>query len=90
MADADAFRAARDVLLEHRNDLAAAAAAFAWPRLDRFNWALDYFDPMATGNEQIALRILGPEFGRERQFRVACGALQSSRQLPARGRGAPR
>ena len=60
MADAAAFRAARDLLLEHRTDLAAATAAFAWPRLDRFNWALDYFDPMAAENEQVALRIIGP------------------------------
>ena len=60
MADAAAFRAARDVLLEHRTDLAAARASFTWPRLDRFNWALDYFDPMAAGNERTALRILGP------------------------------
>ena len=60
MADASAFTAARDLLLEHRTDLAAATAAFAWPRLDRFNWALDYFDPMAAGNDGIALRLIGP------------------------------
>ena len=58
MADAAAFRAARDLLLAHRTDLAAATAAFTWPRLGRFNWALDYFDPMAAGNEQVALRII--------------------------------
>ncbi len=60
MADAAAFRAARDLLLTHRTDLAAATAAFTWPRLGRFNWALDYFDPMAAGNEQVALRIISP------------------------------
>ena len=60
MADAAAFRAARDLLLAHRTDLAAATAAFTWPRLGRFNWALDYFDPMAAGNEQVALRIISP------------------------------
>ena len=60
MADADQFRAARDLLLAYRDDLAAASAAFAWPRLDRFNWALDYFDPMAAGNGRVALRIIGP------------------------------
>ncbi len=58
---AQAFRAARDILLRHRTDLAAAQAAFRWPALDRFNWALDYFDPMAAGNEQAALRIVGPD-----------------------------
>ncbi len=60
MADATAFTAARDLLLEHRTDLAAATASFAWPQLDRFNWALDYFDPMAAGNDGIALRLIGP------------------------------
>ena len=61
MADATAFIAARDLLLQHRTDLAAATAAFYWPRLDRFNWALDYFDPMAAGNDRTALRLIGPE-----------------------------
>ena len=61
MADATAFIAARDLLLQHRTDLAAATAAFHWPRLDRFNWALDYFDPMAAGNDRTALRLIGPE-----------------------------
>lgn len=60
MADATAFVAARDLLLLHRTDLAAATSAFAWPQLDRFNWALDYFDPMAAGNGRTALRLIGP------------------------------
>ena len=60
MADADAFLAARDLLLEHRTDVAAARAAFRWPVLDRFNFALDHFDRMAAGNDQAALRFIGP------------------------------
>ena len=39
----DGFRAARDFLLAHRGD-PAAAAGFTWPRLGNFNWALDWFD----------------------------------------------
>ena len=39
-----AFRAARDFLLQHRDDYAAAYARFQRPKLDRFNWALDWFD----------------------------------------------
>ena len=39
-----AFKTARDCLLAHRDDYARACAAFAWPSLDRFNWALDWFD----------------------------------------------
>ena len=58
---AQPFLAARDLLLQHRTDLAAARAAFAWPVLDRFNWALDHFDRLAQGNDAAALRILGPD-----------------------------
>src|SRR5690349_12355636 len=39
-----AFRAARDLLLEHRDDYAAARREFRWPRLTEFNWARDWFD----------------------------------------------
>ncbi len=56
---AQAFLAARDLLLLHRRDIAAARAAFRWPVLDRFNWALDYFDRMAAGNDVPALRFMG-------------------------------
>ncbi|HYZ61541.1 MAG TPA: AMP-binding protein, partial [Acetobacteraceae bacterium] len=55
---AQAFLNARDLLLRHRTDLAAAQREFRWPTLDRFNWALDYFDPMAAGNERAALRFI--------------------------------
>ncbi|MFI9235152.1 AMP-binding protein [Streptomyces sp. NPDC053079] len=56
-----AFREARDVLLNHRDDLDAARAAFRWPRLERFNWALDWFDVVARGNSRPALRVVGPQ-----------------------------
>lgn len=56
-----AFLTARDFLLEHADDYDAAVAGFRWPTLDRFNWALDYFDVMARGNSQPALRILCEE-----------------------------
>ncbi|MFJ6016554.1 AMP-binding protein [Streptomyces sp. NPDC092952] len=55
-----AFRAARDVLLEHREDLEGARRAFAWPRPEHFNWALDWFDVVAEGSTAPALRVLGP------------------------------
>ena len=55
-----AFLAARDLLLRHRRNLAAARDAFRWPALDRFNWALDYFDRMAAGNDAPALRFVAP------------------------------
>ncbi|MFN7919426.1 MAG: AMP-binding protein [Bryobacteraceae bacterium] len=52
------FLTARDFLRAHRNDYRAACERFAWPRLEHFNWALDYFDSMAAGNHQTALRVL--------------------------------
>ncbi|BAU87015.1 acetyl-coenzyme a synthetase (acetate--coa ligase) protein [Streptomyces laurentii] len=52
------FRAARDFLLEHREDYATAYAGFAWPRPDRFNWALEWFDVIAAGNDRTALHIV--------------------------------
>jgi acetyl-CoA synthetase len=44
----DTFRAARDFLLEHREDYHRASADFAWPSLTEFNWALDWFDVIAS------------------------------------------
>ncbi|OEV04303.1 AMP-binding protein [Streptomyces oceani] len=52
------FRAARDTLLEHREDYDTARAAFTWPRPEYFNWALDWFDQIAEGNERTALHIV--------------------------------
>ncbi len=53
--DAAPFLAARDFLIRNREDYSAVYRNFQWPRLDRFNWALDYFDDMARGNERLAL-----------------------------------
>ena len=58
---AQPFLDARDLLLAYRTDPAAARATFQWPALNRFNWALDHFDPMAAGNHAAALRLVGPE-----------------------------
>ncbi|QNP75649.1 AMP-binding protein [Streptomyces roseirectus] len=55
---ADGFRRARDFLLAHREDYAAAYAGFEWPRPERFNWALDWFDTIAAGNDRTALHIV--------------------------------
>jgi acetyl-CoA synthetase len=54
-----AFRAARDLLLDHRTDYATARAEFTWPELDEFNWALDWFDVIAAEHPQrTALRVV--------------------------------
>jgi acetyl-CoA synthetase len=54
-----AFRAARDLLLRHREDYDAARREFGWPLLDQFNWALDWFDVIAAEHpDRDALRIV--------------------------------
>ncbi|HTT54588.1 MAG TPA: AMP-binding protein [Streptosporangiaceae bacterium] len=54
-----AFRTARDLLLRHRDDFAAARAEFSWPQFTEFNWALDWFDVIAAENpDRHALRIV--------------------------------
>ncbi|HQR27879.1 MAG TPA: AMP-binding protein [Nocardioides sp.] len=64
MADPDttpaaALRAARDHLVEARADYARALEAFAWPDVGpTFNFAHDWFDTWARGNEQPGLVIV--------------------------------
>jgi acetyl-CoA synthetase len=58
----DTFRAARDLLLEHRTDYDKARLAFAWPRPERFNFALDWFDAVLAAEtpDAVALRLVAP------------------------------
>jgi acetyl-CoA synthetase len=74
------FRAARDFLLTHREDYPAAYAGFQWPKLDRFNWALDWFDQIAAGDRgsQMALWVVY-EDGRETKLSFAELSQRSSR-----------
>jgi acetyl-CoA synthetase len=56
------FREARDLLLQFRDDYHGARAAFVWPRPERFNWALDWFDAELAAGEhgaKIALKVIG-------------------------------
>ncbi len=52
------MQSARDFLLEHRTDYAGAYQGFTWPQLDRFNWALDWFDEVAKRRDALALWIV--------------------------------
>jgi acetyl-CoA synthetase len=63
---ASAFIEARDFLLANREDYDRAYRDFRWPVLDRFNWALDYFDPMARGNNRPGLWIVEEGSGETR------------------------
>jgi acetyl-CoA synthetase len=60
-AATDAFLKARDFLLQHRTDYDTAYRDFQPPKLTEFNWALDYFDTMARGNDAPALLIVGED-----------------------------
>jgi len=61
-ASTAAFRAARDLLLRYREDYDTARASFAWPELDEFNWALDWFDVAAAEHpDRAALRVVGDD-----------------------------
>lgn len=52
------YRSARDELLAARTD-PERAATFTWPRFEGpFNWAIDWFDPMARGNDRPALIVV--------------------------------
>jgi acetyl-CoA synthetase len=44
---AQAFYAAREFLLSHREDYDTAYRDFRWPEITEFNWALDHFDDVA-------------------------------------------
>ncbi|HEY1795771.1 MAG TPA: AMP-binding protein [Stellaceae bacterium] len=72
------FLKARDFLFAHRTDYETAYRDFRWPVLDRFNWALDYFDPMAHGNGDTALWIV-TEGGSEERLTFAEIAERSNR-----------
>ena len=52
------FLGARDFLLEHRSDYDMAVGGFQWPKLDPFNWAIDYFDVIANDNNRPALQLV--------------------------------
>jgi acetyl-CoA synthetase len=70
MTGTAAFRQARDYLIEHAEEYETATAGFAWPVLDEFNWALDWFDMIAAGNHEPALWIV-EEDGSEQRFSFA-------------------
>ncbi len=61
MTVTDDFRAARNRLLELREDYKQAHSEFQWPRFEHFNFALDWFDQLAQDparQDQPALVIV--------------------------------
>ncbi|KVN12828.1 MULTISPECIES: AMP-binding protein [unclassified Burkholderia] len=74
-----AFLDARDFLLRHRTDYDTAYRDFRWPALDEFNWALDYFDAIARGNDKPALWIVDAATGDGAQYTFAQMSERSAR-----------
>ena len=74
------FLAARDLLLNTRGDYARAYREFRWPRPERFNWALDYFDGVLAAERggQDALRLISDD-GSEGRYTFAQLSQSSSR-----------
>jgi acetyl-CoA synthetase len=59
---AEAYRASRDQLLALRGRHETAVAEFRWPELgERFNWAVDWFDAVARGNDRPALVLVAED-----------------------------
>ena len=67
----DLYRAARDHLVAVIGDHDAAVESFAWPKISgTFNWATDWFDVIAAGNDRTALWIV-EEDGSEQKLSFA-------------------
>ncbi len=78
LSPTEEFRAARDFLLRHREDYQAAREGFRWPQPEHFNWALDWFDVIAEGNDRPALWIV-EEDGSEARLTFAELSARSDR-----------
>jgi acetyl-CoA synthetase len=73
------FRAARDFLLAHREDHDRAHAGFRWPRLERFNWALDHFDDLARAAPDRPALVIVADDGTRSAHSYAGLAARSNR-----------
>lgn len=78
MPSANTFLQARDFLIRHREDYEVACRDFEWPRDSHFNWALDFFDAQARGNERLALWIVNDD-GATSQLSYAQASERSNR-----------
>lgn len=90
MSNTDLYRSARDQLVDVISDYDKAVASFEWPRLTgTFNWAVDWFDVIAAGNDRPALWIVEAD-GSEQKVSFAEMSQRSDRVavwLRARGVG---
>jgi acetyl-CoA synthetase len=72
-----AFLELRDALLTDGLGPEVAGRLFSWSGIKHFNWALDYFDGIAVGNDQAALRVVD-DAGLDLQISYAQLAQRSS------------
>ncbi len=62
-----AYRSARDQLVGLSGQHERALEEFRWPDVgERFNWAVDWFDAVARGNDQLALWIVEEDGSEQR------------------------
>lgn len=61
MSVARPFIEARDFLLRQRDNYEVASRDFKWPVMPEFNWAVDYFDVLAQGNDKPALWLVAED-----------------------------
>jgi acetyl-CoA synthetase len=71
------FTQARDFLQRHRTDYDTAYRDYQPPQLDNFNWALDFFDQEAQGNDAPALWVVADD-GSEQKISFAHMSARSS------------
>jgi acetyl-CoA synthetase len=70
------FAEARNFLQRHRTDYDSAYRDYRAPRLEKFNWALDFFDHEAKGNHDTALWVVEQD-GSEQKISFADMASRS-------------
>lgn len=70
-SNTDRYRGARDQLVATIADYDRAVQEFVWPQISgTFNWAIDWFDAIARGNDRTALWIV-EEDGSEQKVTFA-------------------
>jgi acetyl-CoA synthetase len=82
------FRQARDLLVSLREDYDGARRAFRWPRLEAFNWAIDWFDAeLARGAhaDRTALQIVGDNAAERTFAELSARSDQAAAALRASG-----
>ncbi len=77
MDGGEAFIELRDRLLREGISHEQALQSFDWPAIPHFNWAIDYFDRIAAGNERPALRVVD-DGGRDQTMSFAALARRSN------------